>query len=367
MKPPAPMAVICELTHRCPLSCPYCSNPLELTKKSAELSTEDWLSVLDQAADLGVLQAHLTGGEPTARDDLETLVARAEERGLYTNLITAAVTLTRPRLQRLVESGLQHVQISFQAVEPELADRVGGFAGGHLRKIEAASWVKALDIPLTVNAVMHRGNMDQAEDMIAFALELGAQRVEIANVQYYGWGLHNRGRLLPTRAQLDHVTKVVEAARARLAGRIVIDYVVPDYYARRPKACMGGWGQRVLNVMPDGTVQPCHAASSIPDLVFENARDRPLAEIWSDSPAFRRFRGTAWMPEPCVSCDRREIDWGGCRCQALAVTGDADVTDPACEKSPHHNDMVQLTVDEAAPELGEFTPRRYSSLPIAKA
>lgn len=323
--------------------------------------------MLDQAADLGVLQAHLTGGEPTARSDLEVLVARAEELGLYTNLITAAVTLTQARLERLVEAGLQHVQISFQAAEAELADRVGGFAGGHDRKIEAAGWVKTLGIPLTVNAVMHRGNMGQAEDMIAFALQLGAQRVEIANVQYYGWGLHNRGHLLPTRTQLDHVTRVVEDARARLEGRLVIDYVVPDYYARRPKACMGGWGQRVLNVMPDGAVLPCHAASSIRDLVFDNARDRPLAEIWSDSPAFRRFRGTEWMPEPCASCDRKEIDWGGCRCQALAVTGRADVTDPACEKSPYHEQMVQLTVDEARSELGEFTPRRYSSLPIANA
>lgn len=366
MKAPRPMAVICELTHRCPLSCPYCSNPLELVKKSAELTTEAWLSVFDQAAELGVLQAHLTGGEPTARNDLEILVARAASRGLYTNLITAAVTLTRARLKRLVGAGLQHVQISFQASEAELADQVGGLAGGHEKKVEAAGWVQALGIPLTVNAVMHRGNMHQAEAMIALALELGAQRVEIANVQYYGWGLHNRARLLPTRAQLDHVTGVVDAARARLLGRLVIDYVVPDYYARRPKACMGGWGQRVFNVMPDGAVLPCHAAGSIPGLSFERVSDRPLVDIWQNSDAFQRFRGTDWMPEPCASCDRREIDWGGCRCQALAVAGRADVADPACEKSPHHARMVRLTAEEAAPELTGFTARSYRRLPIAK-
>lgn len=360
-----PMAIICELTHRCPLSCPYCSNPLELTKKSAELSTEAWLSVLDQAADLGVLQAHLTGGEPTARSDLEVLIERAEARGLYTNLITAAVTLTQTRLERLVDAGLQHVQVSFQASESGLADRIGGFEGGHEKKIEAAGWVRALGVPLTLNAVMHRGNMHQAEAMIALALELGAQRVEIANVQYYGWGLHNRGRLLPTRSQLDHVTGVVEAAREALAGRLVIDYVVPDYYARRPKACMGGWGQRVLNVMPDGAVLPCHAAGSIPDLLFEKVTERALADIWREGEAFLRFRGTDWMPEPCASCDRREIDWGGCRCQALALTGQAEVTDPACEKSPHHEQMVQLTREEAAPDLGTFTARSHRGLPIA--
>lgn len=359
-----PMAVICELTHRCPLSCPYCSNPLELTRKAEELSTEGWLSVLDQVAELGGLQAHFTGGEPLARSDLEQLVERAETLGLYTNLITAAVTLTEARLERLADKGLQHVQVSFQAASAELADRVGDFAGGFEKKLTACGWVKKIGLPLTVNAVMHRGNMHEVEKVIELALELGAQRVEVANVQYYGWGLKNRAALLPTRAQLDHVTKVVEGARERLTGRLVIDYVVPDYYARRPKACMGGWGQRVLNVMPDGRVTPCHAAVSIPNLPLERVGDRPIRAIWETGEAFTRFRGTDWMPEPCQSCDRKEIDWGGCRCQALAVTGRADVTDPTCELSPDHAQMVELAGLEANTELGEVEYRRFTKLPV---
>ncbi len=357
---PAPLAVVCELTHRCPLKCPYCSNPLELVRKAAELSTEAWLDVIDQAADMGVLQLHLTGGEPTARTDLEALVERAEARQLYTNLITAAVTLTRERLGTLADKGLQHVQISFQGAETRLADTIGGFAGGHDKKLQVARWVTELGLPLTLNAVMHRGNMDHAERMFELALELGAQRVEIANVQYYGWGLANRAALLPTRGQLEAVTRTVERARARLKGRLVIDYVVPDYYARRPKACMGGWGQRILNIMPDGRVLPCHAAESIPELTFERVGDRPLIDIWRTSPAFTRFRGTAWMPEPCASCDRREIDWGGCRCQALAVTGRADATDPACELSPDHAVMGALVEREASDRLGSFQYRAMS-------
>ena len=355
-----PLAVVAELTHRCPLQCPYCSNPVELIRKAGELSTQAWLDVIDEAADLGVLQLHLTGGEPAARSDLEQLVERAEARELYTNLITAAVTLTRDRLADLADRGLQHVQISFQGAEPELADKIGGYAGGHEKKLRAAGWVTDLGLPLTLNAVMHRGNMDHAERMIELALELGAQRVEIANVQYYGWGLTNRSTLLPTRQQLDAVTAIVEDARVRLKGRLIIDYVVPDYYARRPKSCMGGWGQRILNIMPDGRVLPCHAAGSIPDLTFERVGDRPLADIWRTGSAFNRFRGTAWMPEPCSSCERREIDWGGCRCQALALTGRADAVDPACELSPDHAVMGDLVEREASPVLGTLVYRTMS-------
>ena len=358
--PSPPMALIAEITHRCPLKCPYCSNPLELVRRGDELSTEAWLDILDEAADLGVLQVHFTGGEPTARDDLRDLVARAEDRGMYTNLITAAVLLDRDGFAELADQGLQHVQISFQAPESDLADCIGGFSGGHERKLQAAKWIGELGMALTINAVMHRGNMDRVGAMIDLALALGAQRLEVANVQYYGWGLLNRNKLLPTRAQLEAMTETVEAARARLKGQLVIDYVVPDYYARRPKACMGGWGQRVMNVMPDGRVLPCHAAETITDLTVERAGERPLADIWRTGDAFTRFRGTAWMPEPCRSCDRREVDWGGCRCQALAVAGRADIADPACELAPDHHLMTEIAEADAGDVLLEFQYRTMS-------
>ena len=315
-----------------------------------------------EAADLGVLQVHFTGGEPTARSDLADLVARAEARGIYTNLITAAVLLDRTGLARLADSGLQHVQISFQGAEKGGADRIGGFAGGHEKKLQVAHWVDELGLALTVNAVMHRGNVDQVRGMIDLALDLGAQRIEIANVQYYGWGLLNRSKLLPDRSQLSAMTATVEAARESLKGRLAIDYVASDYHARRPKACMGGWGQRVLNVMPDGRVLPCHAAASIPNLTFERVGERPLAEIWRAGEAFERFRGTGWMPEPCRSCDRREIDWGGCRCQAFAITGRAEATDPACDLSPDHHLIVGIAESESVPDPDAYRYRTMGNL-----
>jgi pyrroloquinoline quinone biosynthesis protein E len=340
--PQPPLALLAEITHRCPLRCPYCSNPLELARRSEEMTTDEWLGVLDEAASLGVLQVHFSGGEPTVRDDLEQMVARAEELGLYSNLITAGVLLDEARLARLAERGLQHVQISVQGAESKGADRVGGYAGGHVKKLSAMRMVRKAGLPLTVNAVIHRENMDDLPALIDMAVEFGAQRLEVANVQYYGWGFRNRDTLLPTRPQLDRATETVEAARERLKGILVIDYVVPDYYAQQPKACMGGWGRRFLNVNPIGSVLPCHAAETIPGLSFERVGDRPLADIWRDSRAFTRFRGTDWMPEPCRSCDQREIDWGGCRCQAMAVLGEAGVTDPACRLSPRHTVMQQI-------------------------
>ena len=345
--PAPPLAMLAEITHRCPLRCPYCSNPIELNKKSKEIKTKDWLSILDQAAELGILQVHFSGGEPTVRDDLAELIAHAEQNGLYSNLITAGVLLTKEMLEAFTNAGLQHVQLSIQAANVEIGDRIGGFAGGHEKKLVAAKLIKNSGLPLTLNAVIHRLNIDQIETIIEMAVDVGAQRLEVANVQYYGWGLVNRKALIPTFDQLVKATDAVEKARKYLEGKLVIDYVVPDYYARRPKACMGGWANRFLNVNPAGFILPCHAAETIPDLTFEHFSKKSLKEIWYDSDSFNAFRGTDWMPEPCSTCERKEIDWGGCRCQAAALTGKADATDPACELSPYHNTMLAIAKNES--------------------
>ncbi|HEX3431568.1 MAG TPA: pyrroloquinoline quinone biosynthesis protein PqqE [Rhizomicrobium sp.] len=355
-----PLALLAELTHRCPLQCPYCSNPLALDRARDELETEIWLRVLSEAAALGCLQVHFSGGEPAARRDLEALVKQAADCGLYTNLITSGVLLDEARLARLAEAGLEHVQLSFQDSHAANADRIAGFAG-HRKKIEIAGKIRAAGLPLTANFVVHRQNLANTGSMIALGVELGAERIEIAHVQYYGWALKNRTALIPTRDDLARATAVVEQARTRFNGAVVIDYVVPDYYAKRPKACMGGWGRRFLNISPSGKVLPCHAAESIAGLVFENVRDRPLAAIWESSEAFQRFRGIAWMPEPCRSCERAEIDWGGCRCQAFALTGDAANTDPACALSPDHAMIADIAAAESAHPPGGFIYRRHSS------
>lgn len=359
--PPAPpMGLLAELTHRCPLQCPYCSNPLELERNSRELDTADWLRVLDQAAELGVLQIHFSGGEPTARKDLPQLLERARERALYSNIITSAVLLDDKMLACLQDAGADHFQISFQDAEEAGGDRIGGYRGGHKLKLAAAKRVKAAGLPLTLNFVVHRHNLEHLPQMIQMGLDFGAERIEVAHVQYYGWGLVNRAALLPTRAQLETATETVEAARLRLKGRMVIDYVVPDYYALRPKACMGGWARRFINISPSGKALPCHAAETLPGFDFPSVRDHSLAEIWNDSEAFNRYRGTGWMPEPCQSCDRREIDWGGCRCQAFALTGDAGRTDPACALSPDHA-VMQAAVDEIG-TAGDFVYRSFANI-----
>jgi pyrroloquinoline quinone biosynthesis protein E len=351
--PEPPLAMLAELTHRCPLACPYCANPLELERASAELDTAGWLRLLDEAAALGVLQVHFSGGEPCARRDLAELVARAAERGLYSNLITSGVTLDRAGLDQLVHAGLDHLQLSFQDAEPGSADRIGGFRGGHARKVALAAMVREAGLPLTANFVVHRQNLERLPAMLALGEVLGASRIEIAHVQYYGWGLVNRAALMPSLAQLEAATETVERARVALHGRATIDYVVPDYHAARPKACMGGWARRIVNITPVGLALPCHAAETLPGFTFPSVRTQSLAAIWRDDPLFTRFRGTDWMPEPCRSCDHREVDWGGCRCQALALTGDAANTDPACAFSPHHAvmaDAVALAAG-AAPDL----------------
>ena len=337
-----PLGLLAELTHRCPLGCPYCSNPLALDPRDSELDTQTWARVFMEAAGLGVLQAHLSGGEPGARRDLVDIAAAAHAAGLYTNLITSAVGITAQTLQKLADAGLDHVQISIQDSEPESADHIAGYKGAFARKRALAAEVVRLKIPLTVNAVMHRANIDRLQDMVALALKLGASRVEIAHAQYYGWALKNRAALMPTAEQVKRAAAAVEELRAQHHGEIVIDAVVPDYYARLPKPCVGGWGRRSLNVTPAGRVLPCHAAETIPGLEFWSVRDHSLADVWANSPAFNAFRGTGWMQEPCRSCARRETDFGGCRCQAFALTGDARATDPVCHLSPRHEEVIAL-------------------------
>ena len=337
-----PLGLLAELTHRCPLGCPYCSNPLALDPRGSELDTHTWARVFAEAAALGVLQVHLSGGEPGARRDLVAITAAAHSAGLYTNLITSAVGVTAKTLRELGEAGLDHVQISIQDSERASADHIAGYEGAFARKRALAAEVVRLKIPLTVNVVVHRANIDRIEDMVALALALGARRVEIAHVQYYGWAMQNRAALMPSAEQVTRAAAAVEELRARHHGEIVIDAVVPDYYARLPKPCVGGWGRRSLNVTPGGKVLPCHAAESIPGLEFWSVRDRSLADIWANSPAFNAFRGTAWMQEPCRSCARRDIDFGGCRCQAFALTGDARATDPVCHLSPRREEVAAL-------------------------
>jgi PqqA peptide cyclase len=348
------------------LRCPYCSNPLELSRAGAELDTATWKRVLGEAAALGVLQVHFSGGEPLVRRDLVELVGHAAGVGLYGNLITSGIRLEADRLAQLVEAGLEHVQLSFQDADTASGDRLAGLAGAQAGKHRAARLVREAGLPLTVNAVVHRQNLGRLGEIIEMAVGLGADRLEVAHVQYYGWALRNRAALLPSRDQLDTATATVEAARSRLAGLMVIDYVLPDYYAHRPKACMGGWGRRFLNVTPAGRVLPCHAAETLTGLDFPNVTEASLREVWYGSPAFERFRGTAWMPEPCRSCERREIDWGGCRCQAFALTGDAGRTDPACALSPDH-EMLAAARENTQAAAPAFVYRQHSAARLRPA
>jgi pyrroloquinoline quinone biosynthesis protein E len=341
-KLPTPLGLLAELTHRCPLGCPYCSNPLKLDPRADELDTTTWARVFREAAALGVLQVHLSGGEPAARRDLVEITAAARAAGLYANLITSAVGLTEKTLDALADAGLDHVQISIQDSIEASADRIAGYDGAFARKRALAAQVVRLKLPLTVNAVIHRANIERVGDLVELALALGASRVEIAHVQYYGWALENRVALMPTPEQVKRAVGEVERLRERHHGRIVIDAVVPDYYAKYPKPCVGGWGRRSLNVTPAGRVLPCHAAETIPGLEFWSVREHSLADIWASSPAFRAFRGTDWMQEPCASCPRRHEDFGGCRCQAFALTGDARATDPVCHLSPRHAIVEEL-------------------------
>jgi pyrroloquinoline quinone biosynthesis protein E len=337
----APLALVAELTHRCPLHCVYCSNPLEMTSRGSELPTAAWARVLRQAGELGVLQVDFSGGEPLARPDLVELIRAARGAGLYASLITSGLPLDEKRLDELVRAGLDHLQLSFQDAHEEGANEFAG-AQAHAQKLRVAEWVKCQRIALTLNFVIHRRNLDQLDEMLALTQDIAPARVEFAHVQYYGWAFANRDRLLPTRLQLDRSLEILKRAEEQLRGRIRVEYVVPDYYAKYPKACMGGWGRKMLLVTPTGEVLPCHAAKILPGMKFENVQEQPLRQIWEESDAFQKFRGENWMPEPCRSCDRREQDFGGCRCQAFLLAGDPAATDPVCSLSPRRKVVDEI-------------------------
>ena len=354
-----PLALLAELTHRCPLSCPYCSNPVDLERRAGELTEAEWRRVLAEAAALGVLQVHFSGGEPMARPELSALIGAANDHGLYSNLITSGTLGGEREINAFAAAGLKHVQLSFQDFVPANNDRIAGLAGAHDKKTRFAAAVRAAGLPLTLNMVVHRQNLGGVPQMIDMALALGARRIEIAHVQYYAWALANRDALLPSRRQLDEATRIVDAARARLKGILAIDYVVPDYHGVRPKSCMNGWGRQFLNITPSGKAVPCHAAEGLPGIAFPSVRNGTLADIWYRSDAFNRFRGTDWMAEPCRSCDRREIDWGGCRCQAFLLAGDAGRADPVCALSPDHF-MVETALRQAESAPDTLVYRHYS-------
>lgn len=356
-----PYTLVAELTYRCPLRCVYCSNPLDYARHGDELDTATWRRVLGEAEELGVVQLNLTGGEPLVRDDLEALVEEARRLDLYTNLITSGIPLRRERLARFRALGLDNVQISIQDTEAAPSDRIAGHRAFE-RKLTVAGWVKELGFPLTLNTVLHRENLGRVEEVVALAERLGADRLELANAQYLGWALPNRAALLPTRAQLARAREVAAAARTRLRGKMEVLFVTPDYYTDLPQACMDGWGRRFIVLSPEGLALPCHAAHTLPGLHFDSVRDRSLGDIWRDSAGFRAFRGEDWMAEPCRSCDRRGIDFGGCRCQAYHLTGNAAATDPTCQFSPDHaliETAREAAENAAALELIYRTERRW--------
>jgi pyrroloquinoline quinone biosynthesis protein E len=360
---PRPYTLVAELTYRCPLRCPYCSNPIDWAKRKNELDTETWLRVFREAEDLGVVGLNLTGGEPILRRDLEELIAGARKLDLYTNLITSGIPLSRDRLAKFRAAGLDNVQVSVQDVDAKASDRIAGLKSFE-KKLALCGWVKELGMPLTLNVVLHRDNLAHVAEVVALAERVQADRLELANTQYLGWALINRRALLPTREQLESARKVASAARKRLLGKMEVLFVTPDYYTDYPKSCMDGWGRRFIVVSPDGLVLPCHAAHTLPGLAFDNVRERGLAAIWTESPGFNAFRGEAWMPEPCRSCDKRGVDYGGCRCQAYHLTGNAAATDPACTLAPSHA-LIETARGEAL--AGEAQPLRYRSVRIAAA
>jgi len=358
---PSPLTLVAELSYQCPLHCPYCSNPLEIGAETyrRELETEHWLRTFRQARGLGVLQLALTGGEPMLRRDLVELCAGARRAGLYSSLITAGTLFTRERAEALKAAGLDHVQISIQSPDAAENDRIAGNRS-FAKKIAAARVARELDFPLTLNCVLHRQNLDRIEAVLDLALVLGAQRLELANTQYYGWAVVNQAALMPTREQILRGEEAVRRFRERVGPAVDVLWVLPDLYESLPKPCMGGWGRTAMVIAPNGDVLPCQAAATIPGLEFANVRERPLEWIWNESEAFDRFRGTEWMQEPCRTCPlgRQEVDFGGCRCQALRLTGDAAATDPVCRFSAHHDRVVSAREPVAADEFVYRTVKR---------
>ena len=361
-----PLWLLAELTYRCPLHCVFCYNPVQLKQASSELTTAEWVEVMRQARQLGAAQLGFSGGEPLVRDDLEELVQEAHRLGYYTNLITSGVGLTPARAQRLKDAGLDHVQLSFQDSTRELNDFLSHTTTFELKK-KVAQTIKAHDWPMVMNCVLHRHNLPHVGQIIEMALDLGAEYLELANVQYYGWAWVNRDHLMPTRAQLQEAEAVVQGWRERVGKQCRLLFVVPDYFEERPKACMNGWGSVFLSIAPDGLAMPCHNARDLPGLQLPSVREQPIADIWQRSQAFNAYRGQDWMQEPCRSCDERYKDFGGCRCQAFMVTGDAAATDPVCSKSPQHEKIVEFV--RRAPERRQSIPivHRSDPQPCARA
>ncbi len=363
-----PLWLLAELTYRCPLQCPYCSNPLEIAKYNDELSTEDWFRVMQQARKMGATQLGFSGGEPLVRQDLEELITEARRLGYYTNLITSGVGMDEDRVKAFKEAGLDHIQISFQASNEELNNFLGG-TKSFQHKYEMARVVKKYEYPMVLNIVLHRKNIDQIRDILDMTVELNADYVELASTQYYGWSRVNVDQLLPTREQLERAEAVTREYQEKMEGKSKIIYVIPDYFENRPKKCMNGWGNIFLTIAPDGSALPCHAAAQLPGLDFPNVKDHSIDWIWNDSPDFNKFRGTDWMKEPCRSCPEKEKDLGGCRCQAYMLTGDALNADPVCDKSPHHqklHDDVERIGKIARQDVSEEKPLIFRNMKNSK-
>lgn len=355
-RPAAPLGMVAELTYRCPLQCTYCANPINLANYRSELATSDWIRVIDQAHALGILQLHLSGGEPLVRRDLGQLIAAARSHGIYTNLITSGVPLAARRLEDLVASGLDHFQLSIQDSDPTGAYAIAG-RRTHERKLAVGKLVKQCGLPLTVNVVLHRSNVDHVRELVEVAAQIGADRLELAHTQFYGWAWRNKPALMPSREQVIAADQAAVAAREEYGDRLEIVYVAADYFDTRPKPCMNGWGSRQLVVAPNGDVLPCLAAGQLPGARPPNVGSAALSTIWYDSELFNRFRGTEWMPSPCRSCELRDIDFGGCRCQAFQLTGDPAATDPACELSPHHESLhASMASASSAPAVSRRLP-----------
>lgn len=355
---PNPFALVAEVTYRCPLKCPYCSNPLALRQYRDELNTVEWKRVLAEAAALGVVQVHFSGGEPLVRADLPELIEEAQRQDLYSNLSTGGTLADEATLARLKDAGLDALQISLLDSRAAQNDWLAGTSSfDRKRRAVEAAW--HLEFPITLNVVLHRHNLDHLEKIVQLAAEWRVDKLELAHAQYVGWAFRNRAALLPTREQVQRAAEIVERARNRFRGKMEILHVLPDYFQQYPKACLHGWGRVFLSVAPDGAVLPCQTAREIPGLTFPSARTASLQEIWFTAPVFQRFRGTDWLPEPCRSCDRREIDFGGCRCQAFLLTGDPSATDPVCHLSPSH-DVVEQIVHQAAREPDELQFRVVS-------
>ncbi len=354
---PPPLWLLAEITYRCPLHCVFCYNPLNYAENRKELTTDQWKDVLQQGRKLGAAQLGFSGGEPLVRDDLEELIGHAHELGFYTNLITSGVGLTEERISKMKDLGLDHIQLSFQDSTKEMNDFLSSTKTFDL-KSRVAKLIKKYDYPMVLNVVLHRFNLDHVGRIIDMAVEMGVEYLELANTQYYGWGMVNREQLMPTREQLVRAEAVVNEYRAKLGNKIKLLFVVPDYFEQRPKACMNGWGSVFLAVAADGSALPCHAAKSLPGLTFPNVTEHSLREIWYESDAFNRYRGYEWMKEPCRTCPEKEKDFGGCRCQAYALTGDATNADPVCSKSSHHGD-VQAIVLQGQQRPAEEKPLVY--------